>query len=71
MEKRIPVIPVLRCPNCGADRLIPLTFPVFHGESGPKAGFFRHPLAKCAGCGERIFARVIARQPQPSDRETD
>ena len=53
---------VLVCPACGADRLIPLTFPVYQREAGPDVIVVR-PMAKCSGCGERIFAKIIARQP--------
>jgi hypothetical protein len=52
---------VLVCPGCGADRLIPLTFPIYRREAGPEVVVVR-PVAKCSGCGERIFAKVIARQ---------
>ncbi|MFZ0179332.1 MAG: hypothetical protein WAL84_05585 [Candidatus Dormiibacterota bacterium] len=52
---------VLVCPACGADRLIPLTFPVYQREAGPEVIVVR-PMAKCSGCGERIFAKIIARQ---------
>ena len=70
MPKRIPDKPTLCCPSCGADRLIPLTFPIYRREAGPMV-VFRRPVAKCAGCGERIFVGVIARQPQSSELETD
>ena len=52
---------VLVCPACGADRLIPLTFSVYQREAGPEVIVVR-PMAKCSGCGERIFAKIIARQ---------
>jgi hypothetical protein len=52
---------VLVCPACGADRLIPLTFSVYKREAGPEVVVVR-PMAKCSGCGERIFAKIIARQ---------
>lgn len=52
---------VLICPACGADRLIPLTFPVYQPEAGPEVVWVR-PMAKCSGCGERIFAKIIARE---------
>src|SRR4029077_7976884 len=50
---------VLICPKCGADRLIPLTFPIYQRKSGAEV-IFRRPMAKCSGCGERIFAKVTA-----------
>jgi hypothetical protein len=46
---------VIVCPGCGADRLIPLTFPVYRREAGPGV-MLRCPMAKCSGCGQRIFA---------------
>jgi hypothetical protein len=52
---------VLVCPSCGADRLIPLTFPIYQREAGPEMVLVR-PMAKCSGCGQRIFAKIIARQ---------
>ena len=52
---------VLVCPACGADRLIPLTFSVYQRETGPEVVVVR-PMAKCSGCGERIFAKIVARQ---------
>jgi ribosomal protein S27AE len=58
---------MILCPTCGADRLIPLTFPVYRREAGPEVRY-RRPIAKCSRCGERIFARVTARQRQTSDR---
>lgn len=55
---------VIVCPACGADRLIPLTFPIYQRRSGPEV-VLRRPLAKCASCGERVFAQIIARQRIP------
>jgi hypothetical protein len=52
---------VLVCPACGADSLIPLTFPIYQQEAGTEVVFVR-PMAKCSGCGQRIFAKIIARQ---------
>jgi hypothetical protein len=70
MPKRIPDTTDLHCTACGADRLIPLTFPVYRREAGPEV-VVRRPVAKCAGCGERIYARVVATQPQPSEPASD
>ena len=50
---------LILCPACGADRLIPLSFPQFQPEAGPAAAF-RRPIAKCCACGERIFAHLGA-----------
>jgi hypothetical protein len=52
---------VLVCPACGADRLIPLTFPIYQREAGPEVVLLR-PMAKCSACGERVFVKIIARQ---------
>jgi hypothetical protein len=52
------------CPSCGADRLIPLTFAVYRREAGPEV-ILERPMAKCSACGERMFARIIARQRVP------
>jgi hypothetical protein len=46
--------------------LIPLTFPVYRREAGPEVQY-RRPMAKCSGCGERMFARITARQPHTID----
>jgi hypothetical protein len=59
---------LILCPGCGADRLIPLSFPEYRRKAGPEV-IFRRPLAKCTGCGERIFARVVARSRLPIDIE--
>jgi hypothetical protein len=49
---------LILCPACGADRLVPLNFPQFRPEAGPGAAF-RRPIAKCSGCGERVFAHLV------------
>jgi hypothetical protein len=62
------------CPGCGADRLLPLSFPVYRRAVGtrmhPEVRLVR-PMAKCAGCGERIYAHIVARSPLPIDVEYD
>lgn len=70
MPRRIPDKPKLCCPNCGADRLIPLTFPMYRREAGPMV-VLRRPMAKCSGCGERIYAGIVARQPQSTGLDPD
>jgi DNA-directed RNA polymerase subunit RPC12/RpoP len=49
-----------RCPACGADRLVPLSFQVSRldadDEVRPEVAAMR-PIAKCGGCGARIYAR--------------
>jgi hypothetical protein len=51
---------LILCPACGADKLIPLTFPVYRREAGPEIQI-RRPMAKCSCCGERMYAHVVAR----------
>jgi hypothetical protein len=55
---------LILCPACGADKLIPLTFPVYRRQAGPEV-HIRRPLAKCSSCGERIFAHIVARSRLP------
>lgn len=54
-----------RCPACGADRLVMLSFQVSRrdadDEARPEVAAMR-PIAKCGGCGARIYAR------KPTDR---
>jgi hypothetical protein len=64
MANMLPDTPNLPCPGCGADRLIPLTFPVYRREAGAEV-HLRRPMAKCSGCGERIFANTVYRQVVP------
>jgi hypothetical protein len=51
------------CPECGADRLVPLSFQVARvgarDEERPEVVEMR-PVAKCGGCGARIYARRLA-----------
>jgi hypothetical protein len=58
---RLPETPKLRCSGCGADKLIPLTFPVYQREAGAEV-HLRRPMAKCTACGERIYAKTVYRQ---------
>ena len=48
------------CPGGGADRLIPLSFPVYRREAGdqmhPEVRMVR-PMAKCCDCGKRLYAK--------------
>ena len=60
---------MLCCPKCGADRLIPLTFPVYRREAGSEL-ILRRPMAKCAGCGERIYAHIMVSQPAPTEPDS-
>jgi hypothetical protein len=50
------------CPECGADRLVPLSFQVARlgerDEERPEVVAMR-PAAKCAGCGARIYAERL------------
>jgi hypothetical protein len=67
MPRRLPDAPNLHCPGCGADRLIPLTFPLYRRPAGPEVQL-RRPVAKCSGCGERIYAQALSRQVAPKPR---
>jgi|HubBroStandDraft_4_1064222.scaffolds.fasta_scaffold18669_5 hypothetical protein len=62
------------CPGCGANRLKPLSLPVYQREAGdpmhPEVRWTR-PVARCAACGQRIFARIAARSRLPIDIEFD
>lgn len=45
------------CPTCGAERLIPLSFPN-DGEAtvrGTEGTPTEHPVLKCAVCGNRLY----------------
>ena len=57
------------CPLCGSDRLIPLTFA--RNQCGDaNRGRIKEPqrqVAKCIGCGERIYSQVFARLWRPGD----
>lgn len=56
------------CPGCGADRLIPMSFPTYRPEAGDVV-VLRRPVAKCAGCGERIQAHTVIRSRHASEPE--
>lgn len=58
--------PLILCPKCGSDRLIPLTFTPALGEEW--VDLPRRPVAKCANCGQRTFAtrHDAKRDPEPS-----
>jgi|GEM_PF-1639647 len=62
--------PLILCPGCGADRLIPLSFPQDRCAAGPEVRV-RRPMAKCCACGERLFARIITRSRQPIEQGFD
>ena len=58
------------CPECGANRLIPLTFQAARTAAGdlerPDVVIMR-PLAKCGGCGARIYPDRIAHHDDPGE----
>jgi hypothetical protein len=61
---------VIRCPHCGSDRLIPLTFSPYRREDRHQ-GRSDEPVrrvAKCVSCGERISSRTTIREGLPSAR---
>jgi DNA-directed RNA polymerase subunit RPC12/RpoP len=63
-----------RCPACGADRLVKLSFQVSRldadDETRPEVAAMR-PIAKCGGCGARIYARKPSDRRQHEDPEPD
>jgi hypothetical protein len=50
---------LVRCPHCGADRLITLTFSVPRTDADPPLDLPDRPVMKCVGCGERLYARDV------------
>lgn len=58
------------CPACGADRLIPLSFQAARAGTGdlerPEVVIMR-PIAKCGGCGARIYPDRITHCGDPSE----
>jgi hypothetical protein len=58
------------CPECGADRLVPLTFQAARTAAGdlerPEVVIMR-PVAKCGGCGARIYPDRIAYRGDPTE----
>jgi hypothetical protein len=60
-----------RCPECGVDRLIPLTFPTgwVSARDLPRPEVVTtRPVAKRGGCGARIYPDRISHRDDP--RET-
>lgn len=53
------VMALVRCPRCGKDRLIPLTFGVPQPDSDPPPDLPERPVMKCVGCGKRLYARDV------------
>jgi DNA-directed RNA polymerase subunit RPC12/RpoP len=49
----------MRCPRCGTDRLIPLTFSVAPVGADPSPDLSERPLMKCVACGQRLYARDV------------
>jgi uncharacterized Zn finger protein len=47
------------CPNCGSDRLVPLSFLPSQGDDEAPV-FFDPPVAKCPDCGHRLSAADLA-----------
>jgi hypothetical protein len=59
-----------QCPECGADRLVHLTFQAGRANAGdlerPEVVLVR-PIAKCGGCGVRIYSDTITHRGDPSE----
>jgi DNA-directed RNA polymerase subunit RPC12/RpoP len=56
---------LVRCPACGSDRLIPLTFGTVTAED--RIDVERRPVAKCADCGERTYVSAKAHRELSPD----
>jgi hypothetical protein len=58
------------CAECGADRLVTLTFHAARVAATdlerPEVVIMR-PIAKCGGCGARIYADRITHRGDPSE----
>jgi hypothetical protein len=58
------------CPECGANRLVPLTFQSARVAADdlerPEVRIMR-PLAKCGGCGARIYLDRAAHRGDTSE----
>jgi ribosomal protein L16/L10AE len=58
------------CPECGANRLVPLTFHAARVTANdlerPEVVIMR-PLAKCGGCGARIYPDRITHPDDPTE----
>jgi len=59
---------VILCPACGTARLVPLHFPVYRLEQAAEA--IVRPVAKCSGCGQRIFAPPRRRKARADSKLT-
>jgi DNA-directed RNA polymerase subunit RPC12/RpoP len=57
--------PMIVCPACGSDRLIPLTFGSVLGND--RTDLPRRPVAKCADCGKRTYVTATAHRALSSD----
>jgi hypothetical protein len=58
------------CPACGADRLIPLSFQAARAGGAdlerPEVVVMR-PIAKCGGCGARVYPDRITYRGDPGE----
>jgi hypothetical protein len=58
------------CPACGGDRLVPLSFQVARAGAGdeerPEVVAMR-PIAKCGGCGARVYLHRITQRGDPTE----
>lgn len=58
------------CPECGSDRLVPLSFQAARAAGDdlerPEVVVMR-PVAKCGGCGARIYADRVAHRGDPTE----
>ena len=58
------------CAECGADRLVPMTFQAARAAADdlerPDVVIMR-PIAKCGGCGARIYLDRLTRRGDPGE----
>ena len=61
---------LLRCPECGAKRLVPLSFQAARAAADdlerPEVVVLR-PRAKCGGCGARIYPDTVTHRGDLSE----
>ena len=58
------------CPECGADRLVPLTLHVARTRTGDLKRLevvIMRPVAKCPWCGARIYPHRVTHRVDPSE----
>ena len=63
VDDKDAVLERLKCPHCGSDRLVPLTYTPFRKDEGvSRTDEPIRPMMKCVVCGKRVYARTITRR---------